>query len=100
MPWLTNYTDANQKVVDEKRIEKDRYPRWTGGPDFTVEIMAADITILQYRYVGMTLAAAESCQTAINDPPDLVAVVRRESAAGSYCVEVTERTQGAYAPEA
>ena len=98
MPWLTTY-GAGNLVMDEERIEKDRYPRWTGGPDFTVEIMAADITIDQYRYVGMTLAAAETCQTAINNPPALTAVVRRESAGGSYCVEVTERTEGAYAPE-
>jgi hypothetical protein len=96
MPWLTNYTDANQKVQDEKRIEKEPLTYYFAATNTQVTKLR-DVTILQYRYVGMTQSAAESCQTAINNPPTLTAVVRRESAAGGYCVEVTERTEGAWA---
>ena len=96
MPWLTDYTDANQKVVDEEREDEETYSYYFPNTNTTV-VITRTITISQYRYVGMTLAAAQTCMTTINDPPTLTAVVRRESAAGSYCVEVTERTAGAWA---
>jgi hypothetical protein len=96
MPWLTNYTDANQKVVDEERAEEESLTYYFAATNTQVTVTRT-VTISQYRYVGMTLAAAQSCKTTINNPPTLTAVVRRESAAGGYCVEVTERTEGAWA---
>ena len=99
MPWLTTY-GATNKIMDEERDDVGRYQIVSGGPtSFTIVTMAQTIAILQYRYVGMTLAAAETCKTAINNPPTLTAVVRRESVGGSYCVEVTERTEGDWAEE-
>jgi len=97
MPLLSAYnSDADQKIVDEERIEKESLTYYIAATNTQVT-KTRDVTITQYRYVGMTQAAAESGQTTLNNPPALTAVVRRASAAGEYCIEVTERTEGAWA---
>jgi hypothetical protein len=97
MPLLTNYTDANQKVVDEERADEESLTYYFASTNTEVTVTRT-VTISQYRYVGMTLAAAQSCKTAVNSPSTgVIAVVRRASAGGEYCVEVTETTKGAWA---
>ena len=93
MPWLTTY-DSTNKVVDEERDDIEDYTYHSAS---TTYILHRSVTVSQYRYVGMTLSAAQACKTAINDPPTLIAVVRRESAGGSYCVQVTVVTKGTWA---
>lgn len=89
MPWLTTYGAAN-KVEDGTDFVTRKY---TFGP-FTYEV---EDEIDRYRYVGMTSAAADTCQAAVHDPsgdPAVYAQKERENNAGAFQVSVSEVTFG------
>ena len=102
MPWLTTPDETNGKVLDEERVDSEPLTYYFAATNTQIT-KYRDSTIKQYRYVGLTYDAAVTKQAAINrpatfaDPSSLIAVVRRESVAGSYCVECTETTKGAWA---
>lgn len=89
MAWLGSATAANKIEDTESSYEESIF---FGGQEWT-----RSITIETYRWVGMTLAAADIQAAAINNPPDLIATRKRENAAGAYMVDVTETTTGTWA---
>ncbi len=91
MPWLSSYSDTNL-IIDE-------YNSWTDFISFAVQPGETPprfkrvVTQTKKRYVGMTYAAAVSCQTALHNPPSVEASVSREGDGGAYTVNVMEITR-------
>ena len=90
MAWLAAYNStAQQKIVDSEITYEDSI--FWGGQNWTREV-----SVEQYRYIGMTEAAADAAIDALNNPPDLIASKKRENNAAAYMVEVSEITEGAW----
>ena len=94
MAWLDSHSDAN-KIVDEDRSYTKTLVimRYFGGT--FRKTCTQEITDIEYRYVGMTYAAAVTCAAAMSGE----AQIQRENDAGAYQVLVTEITEGDYAVE-
>ena len=99
MAWLSSYTDApspptyDNKVIDGATTLTEQFS-YVGT---TTTVQQRTVTHTNYRYVGMTKAAADTCMSEVNDPPDVLASAKRENDAGAYTVEVLEITRGAWA---
>lgn len=88
MGWLTTYGASNKIILSEDSMP-DTFVVVGGVP----VVWTRTLTIAQYKYVGMTYAAAVNCQSTENDPPnDVFATMKREGAGGNFMVEVTETT--------
>ena len=88
MAWLTEYSATN-KINDSARDYIESL--YFGGQTWT-----RTVTVGEYSYVGMTESAADSCVTALNNPPEATASKQRENAAGAYMVKVSGITYGAW----
>ena len=89
MGWLTTYTAAN-KVDLSKRSYPDRVR-------YFATAYVRTITESRYKYVGMTQAAAETAQAALNSiATNVLAVAKKEGPGGNWMVEVTTTTYGAW----
>ena len=91
MAWLTSYGATNRIEDGRTVLVREQYDvastGWIGYRQVT--------TITDYRYVGMTRAAALTCQDAINDPtasPPVIAQMERQGPGGNYQVSVHEIT--------
>ena len=92
MAWLTTY-GAGNKVDITTRLDRADFTAVSAG----ITSSYRDITIDQYNYVGMTEAAADTCQAAVNDPSNgVTATKKREGPGGNFLVAVTETTYGAW----
>jgi len=86
--WLSTYGAENKIVDGEVQVVQQYYPIEITAPPYRREVVTSE-----YRYVGMTLAGAQACRDAINDPAnDIIAQVRRTGNCGPYEVAVVETT--------
>jgi len=94
MGWLTS-ASATNKVVDSEENVLYGYslPSAAGDEDPGPAYKRVD-TIVQYRHTGMTLAAAQTAVTNLNNPPAVVASLRRSNEGGAYDVHVAEIEEG------
>jgi len=91
MAWLATY-GAGNKVDEEVRSYSEPYTNLIGGTS-----LSRTVTTTKYKYVGMTAAAAATCQAALNDPGSgVLAVAKKSGAGGNWMVEVTEITKSAW----
>ena len=93
MPWLDTHGD-NNKIIDEERDEVETRTVGLMEAGGAVSQWKRTVAITQTRYVGMTETAARTCMVALNDPPDVTAIMQKENIGGAYQVLVTERTDG------
>jgi len=91
MGWLTSASSTN-KVVDSEETIVWRWSNPLGGS--TNYIRKDKLT--QYRHTGMTLSAAQTAADSLDDPPDVVATVRRSNEGGGYEVHVSEIVEGTW----
>jgi hypothetical protein len=91
--WLTTY-GASNKIILAEDSHPDTFVTLGGVP----VVHTRTLTISKYKYVGMTHAAAVTCQATENDPAnDVFATMKREGPGGNFMVEVTETTATAWA---
>ena len=95
MAWISTYnnggTDSNKKILSDRQDKEG--PMWfLSGVTWVPYERTVDV--LEYEYTGITYAAAQTGQTALNDPPDVVAVIQRQNDANAYKLHVTETTYG------
>lgn len=94
MGWLTGATATN-KVIDSEENILYGYSLPSAAGDATPGPAYKRVdNIVQYRYTGMTLAAAQTAVTNLNNPPAVVASLRRSNEGGAYDVHVAEIEEG------
>jgi hypothetical protein len=95
MGWLSSYGETN-KIVDETHARKQTIIFAFGAG----LILTRTITETRYRYVGMTMAAADSAVTALEasapENTERTASRRRQNDADAYQVEVCDIVTGAW----
>jgi len=94
MGWLTGATATN-KVIDSEENILYGYSLPSAAGDATPGPAYKRVdNIVQYRYTGMTLAAAQVAVTNLNNPPAVVASLRRSNEGGGYEVHIAEIEEG------
>jgi len=99
MGWLTSYDDTN-KIIDEVSTYTDRlsYTAAAGASEDPA-VFVRTVTVSRYRYVGMAYSTAVTCQGALNNPPNVLASLKRENNGDAYSVEVMDLSIGDWAEE-
>jgi hypothetical protein len=100
MPWLTTWGAAN-KIIDgeDVTVRKLYYSMGPAEPDAGDPVGSVRIdTVTRYRHVAMTYDTAVDCRDTLNDPPDVVAQLRRNGDADAYDVDVAATVEGEWAP--
>ena len=88
MAWLTEHSDAN-KIVDGSTGYAYSYSyRSVDGDGYVTNNLRRMVTNAEYRYVGMTYAAAITCMSAMQAAGN-TASLYRENDAGAYGVRVS-----------
>jgi len=86
---ITAYSDTN-KIPLSSRSYEDRTTLYDGT---SIDAYKRTITESTLKYVGMTEAAAKTCQVALNDPSNGVnATAKRNGNNGSWMTGVTTKT--------
>jgi hypothetical protein len=96
MPLLTSW-GATNKIPDGEDVLVRKVYTYTGAlpPEVGDKIGSTRKDIVsRYRHVFMEYATAQDCRDTLNDPPDVVAQLRRNGDCGSYDVDVAETTEG------
>ena len=87
MPWAATYGDFNKIIMSKEYL----LTIWAvPGLDAQKRLD----TLIEYQHVGMTYAAALTCQADIHTPPNVIAHLRRAGQSGNYNVTVTTITRG------
>jgi hypothetical protein len=95
MAWLTEHSDAN-KIVDGSTGYAYSYSyRSVDGDGYVTNNLRRMVTNAEYRYVGMTYAAAITCMSAMQAAGN-TASLYRENDAGAYRVVAEIITFGAW----
>jgi len=96
MGWLETYDDSN-KVVDSVSARVERYKFYTGA---ALKKFRRVATETKYRYVSMTLAAAESAVVALlSAAPEgttRTATTTRQNDGDAYQVNVSDFVEGTW----
>jgi len=96
MPWLTTWGAAN-KIIDGEDVTVRKLYYAISPADLEVgdKIGALKKDIVErYRHVAMDYDTAVDCRDTLNDPPDVIAQLRRNGDADAYDVDVAETIEG------
>jgi hypothetical protein len=100
MPLLDTWGPDN-KIIDGEDVIIRRlyYSMGPAVPDPADPVGSSRVDkVERYRHVFMDYATAQDCRDTLNDPPDVVAQLRRNGDCGSYDVDVAETIEGTWEP--
>jgi len=96
MSWLTTWGAAN-KIIDGEDVLIYKVYTYLGAtvPEVGDKIGSLRKDIVErYRHVAMDYDTAVDCRDTLNDPPDVIAQLRRNGDADAYDVDVAETIEG------
>ena len=92
MAWLTDWDNANNKIIDENTKFSAYVAHFT--PTGETPVQKLRVThLIKYRRVGLTYEAAQDCQDALHDPPDVQASIHLAGNPEEYYVSVVEYSE-------